>query len=198
VDGDEFTGSVKVKLGPINLTYKGTATFVEKDATAHRAVLDARGRDARGNGTAAATLTATLSASGDGTKVDVVTDLEVTGKPAQFGRGVMVEVGNKLVGQFAECLSGQLSAVAPVGNADLAAVSVTADPTATAADLKARAVPPRRAQPVSVARPPAAEPEPIDLMASAGPAVVKLLAPVAAGFVLLTVLFAVLRYRRHR
>src|ERR1700759_1227427 len=91
VAGDDFTGSVKVKLGPINLTYKGKASFVEKDETAHRAVIDARGRDARGNGTAAAKVTATLSESGGETTVNVVTDLDITGKPAQFGRGVMVD-----------------------------------------------------------------------------------------------------------
>ncbi|WP_153504242.1 SRPBCC family protein [Cumulibacter manganitolerans] len=109
VDGDDFTGSVKVKLGPINLTYKGQAKFVEKDESAHKAVIDARGRDSRGNGTAAAKITATLNGKGDAeTSVKVVTDLNITGKPAQFGRGVMVDVGNKLIGQFADCLAGKL------------------------------------------------------------------------------------------
>ena len=109
VDGDNFTGTVKVKLGPIGLTYKGKAGFTEKDAAAHRAVIDAQGRDARGNGTAAAKVTATLTEQGAETKVDVVTDLDITGKPAQFGRGVMADVGNKLIGQFADCLAGKLS-----------------------------------------------------------------------------------------
>src|SRR3954462_15909925 len=100
VTGDEFTGTVKVKLGPINLTYKGKATFVEKDETGRRAVIDARGRDARGNGTAAAKITATLHDDGGSlTRMKVVADLDITGKPAQFGRGVMVDVGNKLLGQ---------------------------------------------------------------------------------------------------
>lgn len=109
VDGDDFTGTVKVRLGPIGLTYKGKASFVEKDETAHRAVISAQGKDARGNGTASATVTATLSARDDGTLVEVLTDLNITGKPAQFGRGVMVDVGNKLIGQFADCLAGKLS-----------------------------------------------------------------------------------------
>lgn len=109
VDGDDFTGSVKVKLGPINLTYKGQAKFVEKDEKAHKAVIDARGRDSRGNGTAAAKITATLNGKGDETEVKVLTDLNITGKPAQFGRGVMVDVGNKLIGQFADCLAGKLA-----------------------------------------------------------------------------------------
>jgi carbon monoxide dehydrogenase subunit G len=110
VNGDDFTGTVKVRLGPIGLTYKGKASFLEKDATAHRAVIDAQGKDTRGNGTAKARITATLTEQGsDGTAVDVVTDLNITGKPAQFGRGVLVDVGNKLIGQFADCLAGKLS-----------------------------------------------------------------------------------------
>ena len=110
VDGDEFTGTVKVKLGPINLTYTGRASFVEKDETAHRAVIDARGKDARGNGTANATVTTSLHPDGTSTRVEVVTELDITGKPAQFGRGVMVDVGNKLIGQFADCLAATLGA----------------------------------------------------------------------------------------
>jgi len=108
VDGDDFTGRVKVKLGPINLTYQGKASFVEKDEAAHRAVIDARGKDQRGNGTAAAVVTATLAAEGSITRVDVLTDLNITGRPAQFGRGVMTDVGNKLLGQFADKLAAQL------------------------------------------------------------------------------------------
>ncbi len=110
VDGDDFTGRVKVKLGPISLTYKGKASFVKKDEATHTAVIDAAGKDQRGNGTAAATVTATLKEEGgSATRVDVLTDLNITGKPAQFGRGVMVDVGNKLIGQFATCVQGKLS-----------------------------------------------------------------------------------------
>ena len=169
VDGDEFTGSVKVRLGPIGLTYKGKARFVEKDEAAHRAVIDAQGKDARGNGTAAAKVTATLHPQDGGTRVEVNTDLAITGKPAQFGRGVMVDVGNKLIGQFADCLAGKLAEVD-----EPAAVPVAASPDS-----------PRRrpaGQPVQPERSPEAPAEdvaPIDLMASAGPAVLKRLAPVA-------------------
>jgi carbon monoxide dehydrogenase subunit G len=109
VTGDDFTGRVKVKLGPINLTYQGKASFIERDEAAHRAVIDARGKDQRGNGTAAAVVTATLAAEGSVTRVDVLTDLNITGRPAQFGRGVMTDVGNKLLGQFADKLSAQLA-----------------------------------------------------------------------------------------
>ncbi|MBE7187225.1 SRPBCC family protein [Jatrophihabitans endophyticus] len=110
VDGDDFTGTVKVKLGPIGLTYKGKASFVEKDESAHRAVIDARGRDSRGNGTAAAKVTATLSEADGRTTVQVDTDLDITGKPAQFGRGVMEDVGARLITQFADNLSQVISA----------------------------------------------------------------------------------------
>ncbi|RFU20139.1 SRPBCC family protein [Geodermatophilus marinus] len=108
VEGDSFTGRVKVKLGPINLTYQGKASFVEKDEAAHRAVIDGRGKDQRGNGTAAALITAQLKEEGATTRVDVLTDLNITGRPAQFGRGVMTDVGNKLLGQFADKLATQL------------------------------------------------------------------------------------------
>jgi carbon monoxide dehydrogenase subunit G len=108
VNGDDFTGRVKVKLGPINLTYQGKASFIEKDEAAHKAVIDARGKDQRGNGTAAAVVTAQLAAEGSVTRVDVLTDLNITGRPAQFGRGVMTDVGNKLLGQFADKLAAQL------------------------------------------------------------------------------------------
>ena len=110
VTGDDFTGRVKVKLGPINLTYQGKASFIEKDEAAHKAVIDARGKDQRGNGTAAAVVTARLKPEGDVTRVDVLTDLNITGRPAQFGRGVMTDVGNKLLGQFADKLAAQLGA----------------------------------------------------------------------------------------
>jgi carbon monoxide dehydrogenase subunit G len=123
VDGDDFTGRVKVKLGPINLTYQGKASFLEKDEAAHKAVIDARGKDQRGNGTAAATVTATLAAEGSITRVHVLTDLNITGRPAQFGRGVMTDVGNKLLGQFADKLAAQLGEGDAQGDADRASAA---------------------------------------------------------------------------
>jgi uncharacterized protein len=184
VDGDEFTGSVKVRLGPIGLTYKGKARFVEKDEVAHRAVIDAQGKDARGNGTASATVTATLRPQDDGTLVEVNTDLAITGKPAQFGRGVMADVGNKLIGQFADCLAGKLAnADEPAAGPAAATVDSAPQPAAgqTASATTAPEAPEARADEVA----------PIDLMASAGPAVLKRLAPVAlllAGLALLIIL----------
>jgi len=164
---------------------KGKARFVEKDEAAHRAVIDAQGKDARGNGTAAATVTATLHPQDDGTRVEVNTDLAITGKPAQFGRGVMVDVGNKLIGQFADCLAGKLSKADGPAVAPVAAVADSAPPTPTS---------PTDNPPTSPEAP-AQEVAPIDLMASAGPAVLKRLAPVA---LLLAVLVLVIVLRRRR
>lgn len=110
VEDDSFSGTCKVKLGPIALVYKGSGSFVERDDSGHRAVIDAKGKDKRGNGTAGATVTMTMAAEGSGTRVQVVTDLNVTGKPAQFGRGVMQDVSDKLLGQFVDCLAGKFDA----------------------------------------------------------------------------------------
>jgi carbon monoxide dehydrogenase subunit G len=108
-DGKTVNGSVKVRVGPITVTYKGTAVFEEQDESAHRMVLIAGGRETRGQGTARATVTGTLTAQdGGGTAVSVRTDLTVTGRPAQFGRGMMAEVGDRIVGQFAQNLAEQL------------------------------------------------------------------------------------------
>lgn len=108
VEGDDYRGVVKVKVGPITAQYKGVARFAERDDAGHRAVLRAEGRDTRGQGNANATVTATLTPDGDGTRATVVTDLTVTGRVAQFGRGVMADVSAKLMGQFVECLEGKL------------------------------------------------------------------------------------------
>ncbi|WP_448641543.1 SRPBCC family protein [Geodermatophilus sp. URMC 63] len=133
VEGDSFTGRVKVKLGPINLTYQGKASFVEKDEATHRAVIDGRGKDQRGNGTAAALITAKLKGEGDSTRVDVLTDLNITGRPAQFGRGVMTDVGNKLLGQFADKLAAQLGEGDPQGDAARADAASSTAASSTAA-----------------------------------------------------------------
>jgi len=109
VEGDQFKGSCKVKLGPISLVYSGTGHFVERDESTHRFVIDAKGKDNRGNGTAGAKVTALLtSATPTTTHVEVITDLAITGKPAQFGRGVMQEVSDKLLQQFADCLEAKV------------------------------------------------------------------------------------------
>jgi uncharacterized protein len=109
VDGDLVTGHIKVKVGPVSLTYRGTANFSERDPDARTIVVTASGKETRGAGTASATVQASLEPSGDdATKVTMHTTMNVTGRPAQFGRGVMVEVGGKLVEQFAQNLAQQL------------------------------------------------------------------------------------------
>jgi carbon monoxide dehydrogenase subunit G len=118
VDGRDFTGRVKVKVGPMQITYRGKARYEELDADKHMAVIEARGQETRGSGTANATVTATLTEKGDETEVTVVSNLSVTGRPAQFGRGVMNEVGAKLLGQFADCLSERLSGGDDVDSTD--------------------------------------------------------------------------------
>src|SRR5690606_29361624 len=100
VDGDDYIGTVKVKVGPITAHYAGKARFVERDEAGRRAVLSADGRDKRGQGNASATITATLTPAGDRTEVRVVTDLSISGKVAQFGRGVLADVSAKLMDQF--------------------------------------------------------------------------------------------------
>ena len=111
VEDDTFKGTVKVKLGPIALLYTGSGTFVDKDEASHRYVVDAKGKDKRGNGTAGAKVTLSMSEAAPGrTEVEVVTDLAITGKPAQFGRGVMQDVSDKLLGQFVSCLEQRLAA----------------------------------------------------------------------------------------
>src|SRR5580658_4111358 len=109
IDGDEYRGIVKVKVGPISAQYKGQASFVERDEDAGRVVLRATGRDTRGQGNASAVITATMIPDGEGTKVSVVTDLTITGKVAQFGRGVMADVSTKLIGQFVDSLEADLT-----------------------------------------------------------------------------------------
>ena len=107
IDGNDFTGTVKIKLGPIALLYTGTGTYVERDEASARLVIQARGKDKRGNGTASATVSAVFTGNGDQTDVEVSTDLSITGKPAQFGRGVISDVSDKLLDQFVTCVSGR-------------------------------------------------------------------------------------------
>jgi uncharacterized protein len=115
VNGSEFAGSVKVKLGPVSLLYKGSGQFVEIDEQSKRVVIKASGKDSRGNGTASATVTLTLRADGQQTHGSVLTDLAITGKPAQFGRGMIAEVGGKILDTFATCLAGKLGDASPDG-----------------------------------------------------------------------------------
>jgi uncharacterized protein len=163
VDDDGFAGTVKVKLGPIALLYTGTGSFVERDDAAHRAVIEAKGKDKRGNGTAGATVTIELSPDGTGTRADVVTDLAVTGKPAQFGRGVMQDVSDKLLMAFIACIEtrlGEGQGQDQGGHAEVGAAVVEAAGAATrdgtAAGAESESTPHPATDPATAARPGAA------------------------------------------
>ncbi len=176
VEDDEYRGIVKVKVGPIVAQYKGKATFVEQNATDRRLVLRAEGRETRGQGNASALITARLQERGAQTEVIVETELTVTGKVAQFGRGVMADVSAKLMDQFAE---------------NLASV-VLADGEGTSDDPGASDDPGVRSLPG-----PTVEPEPIDLLGTAGaPAALRLLPPIVAVVVALLIVRGLIRRRR--
>jgi carbon monoxide dehydrogenase subunit G len=153
VDGDTFNGTVKVKLGPIALVYNGTGTFTEKDEADHRLVVEARGKDKRGNGTAGAMVTMTMTGQGDSTDVDVHTDLTITGKPAQFGRGVMQDVSDKLLGQFVACLEQRLGGGASVAPAEPPASADAAPPPSPAGESPTAPVSPAAPPPAATPRP---------------------------------------------
>jgi carbon monoxide dehydrogenase subunit G len=183
VEGDSFTGTVKVKMGPISLLYKGSGEFLEKDESAKKVVIKASGKDARGSGTAAATVTLTLTADGQSTQGTVVTDLAITGKPAQFGRGLISEVGGKILDAFVACLSSKLgSAVEPE------------PPPAAEPEAAATAAPKPHLESVK----PAPEAEAIDLFDYAGSPLVKRLAPVIAGAAATLVVLAIVRAFRRK
>ena len=202
IEGDEYRGIVKVKVGPITAQYKGKATFVEKDDTNHKAVLRAEGRDTKGQGNASALITASLVPDAQGTKVTVHTDLTVTGKVAQFGRGIMADVSTKLLNQFVE----QLETTILAGDGGAATPDVAAKPDAAKPDAPVTMATP---EPEAPAPPPTAdatptirrldhpEPEPVDLFGHAGAPVAKRVVPLVIGGLLVLLFVRGLR-RRHR
>lgn len=110
VDGEDYRGVMKVRVGPVTTEYRGAARLLETDEQAGRAVLRAQGRETRGQGTAAATVTALLTPGSEGTTVSITTDLQITGRAAQFGRGALVDVSTRLLGQFVERLEAEIAA----------------------------------------------------------------------------------------
>ncbi|QNP67675.1 SRPBCC family protein [Streptomyces genisteinicus] len=140
LDGDSFTGRVKVKVGAVQMSYRGEGT-VARDETARSMHLDLSGSETRGAGTASATVTATLTAAPAGTVVRVRTDLDITGRPAQFGRGIMTEVGDRIVQQFAARLEELLNAPSAGPAAAAASTPAAAPAEPEAVDLGAAALP---------------------------------------------------------
>ena len=114
----EYKGQMKIKIGPITASYKGTVKIQEADEANHKVAMRAQAKDARGQGTAAATITSTMEEVADGTKITSTTDMRVTGPAAQFGRGVMQDVSAKLMTRFAECLADQMQASPDVTTAE--------------------------------------------------------------------------------
>uniref|UniRef100_UPI002B2725D6 SRPBCC family protein n=1 Tax=Nocardioides sp. TaxID=35761 RepID=UPI002B2725D6 len=175
-DDTSFSGSVKVKLGPIALVYNGSGTFVDKDEESHTFQVEAKGKDKRGNGTAGAKVLLSMTGTPDGsTEVEVVTDLAITGKPAQFGRGVMQDVSDKLLGQFVSCLEQRLSGE-PEGAADTTGVGdAVPTPTAEAAAATTEVAAPAAAATVAAAAPKGAPPQGQDDALDLGAAVLPVL-----------------------
>ncbi len=162
-EGDVYSGKIKVKVGPVKSEFTGTADFVVQDAGARHVEISAKGRDSRGAGNASASITADMAPDGDGTKVVIDTDLKISGKVAQFGKGTMVEVSEKLIGQFVECVEQTLLGEQVVE--EVAAASA-------AEGGEAAAAPPPRPTPQAV--------EELDLLEVAGGSVAKRVAPVVA------------------
>jgi uncharacterized protein len=175
-DGDDVLGKVKVKVGPVTSEFSGKVRFVEQNRDAHRAVIDGKGKEARGTGNAAATVTAQLHNAGDRTRVTVDTDLKVVGKLAQFGSGMLQQVSEKLLGQFVESLEAKLASDhAPAGDANSGAAPVAA---------------------VAAPRPAS---EPIDLLALAGGSALKKYGPMIIGaFLAAAIVFTLGRWRMAR
>lgn len=207
-DGEVVTGRIKVKVGPVSLTYRGTAKFTERDPDARVILLEASGKETRGAGTASATVRATLEpeSGGEGTTATMHTTMNVTGRPAQFGRGVMVEVGGKLVEQFAQNLrqliaedgaaGGNAAATATDeadGGTSVGPAAVEGEATGTSQDgpgstQPSPVVPAAATTATPTAQPPAASADSINLVKLVGPALLKRVIPVAvaaAGLALL-------------
>ncbi|WP_224391209.1 SRPBCC family protein [Pseudonocardia sp. ICBG1293] len=150
VDGEDFRGAVAVKVGPVTARYEGVARFAERDDDTHHAVVRAEGRDVGGQGNAAATIDIRLRERGSGTEVLVVTDLDLAGRVAQFGRGVIADVSGKLIGQFARRLEAEMAGTGTAGDAAGDGTPVTTRPDATSTAPRDR------------------DPEPLDLLATGG------------------------------
>jgi carbon monoxide dehydrogenase subunit G len=214
IAGEEYRGVVKVKVGPITAQYKGTAHFESRDESTHTAVILGTGRDTRGQGNASASIRMRLTADGAGTTVTIDTDLSITGKVAQFGRGVMADVSAKLLKQFVENLERDVLSRPDVdlvaADAADAAGATTATPTAAApeetpaAGEPARTGPPKSNGamtgdgPVTVRTVNSPEAAPVDLLEMGGTPVLKRLVPVIGVVAALVLLGFLVRRRRRR
>jgi len=185
IEGDEYRGVVKVKVGPITAQYKGTATLAEVDEAGRRLVIDATGRDTRGQGNATASIVVTMLDDNGGTRVDVVTDLAITGKVAQFGRGVLVDVSSKLMRQFVENLERDVLSSPPSGSqSDGESGRAVETPAAETAPA-----------PTELRRIESKDVEPIDLFDMAGESAAKRLIPLGIAALVLFLVWRILHSR---
>ena len=175
-DADEYKGKIKIKVGPVTADYSGSAVFVQRDEAARHVEISASGRDSRGSGNASATITADMTTDGDGTKVSIVTDLKISGKVAQFGKGMIAEVSGKLIDQFVDCIEQEL-----LGEAIIEQIAAEGAAGGAAAPTPA---PPRPKQA-----------ETLDLMEYAGSSVYKRLLPAVAVIAVLIALRLLLKRR---
>lgn len=208
IEGDTYRGVVKVKVGPITAQYRGSATLESVDEETHTAVIVASGRDTRGAGHASATVHLSLAADGGATKVTVSTELAITGKVAQFGRGVLVDVSAKLLGQFVENLERDVLSSPADSEATASAPSTSAEPASSRSapdgasndeDAPASVSPQPPGAPSGVRMIDAPEAEPVDLLAVSGASVGRRLVPLVVGaLVVVLVLVGIRRRRCHR
>jgi carbon monoxide dehydrogenase subunit G len=188
--GDEYKGTMTIRLGPVTQKYNGTVSFEETNQESRRAVLKADGKDARGQGTASATITSTLSEEDGGTKVHVETDMHLTGRAAQFGRGVQQEVATKLINQFAECLEKEIMGENTREEPEQPEEAVSANGSGSEDKGEEEEKPKRRViqQDHDV--------EPLDLGEASRDAVLKRVVPLAAGVGVLVIVIWLLRRKR--
>lgn len=181
-EDDEYSGKIKIKVGPVTSHYAGKALLTVRDEASRHVEIQADGRDSKGSGNASAKITADMSEDGDGTMVTIHTDLKISGKVAQFGKGMIAEVSGKLIGQFVDCIEQRLLGDGLIDEvaAESAAVSAPDGSTPTAAQT-----PPSASEPV----------EALDLMDLAGSSVYKRLAPVGAALAFLLLLGLFFRRR---
>ncbi len=191
VDGDTYTGRVKVKVGPVQVTYRGQARLAEVDPESRTGRIEASGRETRGAGTASADVVATLTDDEAGTRVEVLTDLNITGKPAQFGRGAMADVGERIIQQFADRLRDLLEtgeATTEISGVGTSPQDVGTPPRGPGTSpqlpgtsLQGVGTSPQDAGPRRIVQDPDREEEALDLLDVAGSATLKRLVPVVAG-----------------
>jgi len=175
-EGDEYSGKIKIKVGPVTSHYSGKAVFTAQDKASHHVEISANGRDSKGSGNASATITADMTEDGGGTVVTIATDLKISGKVAQFGKGMIAEVSGKLIGQFVECIEQKLLGDVLIDDVAAEGATTVDEPT------------PIRPAPEPV--------EALDLMELAGSSVYKRLAPIGAVVGIALVLFLLFRRRK--